>query len=110
MTNIAKITYRENRAPWTVYVRALAETIDEPASIVGAYLSANPWNLIGQRCCETYSVDYARDGGYPCMIERDFVEATSVAELRDLASSVHAWEMRLRHLYIIACNAGVYQD
>lgn len=110
MTKLSEIIYRNNRTPWSVYVRALAEIIDEPAAIVYSYLDANPWNLIGQRCCETYNVHPAYDGGYPCMVDRDFVEKTSVAELRDLASSVHVWEMRLRHLYVIARNAGVYQD
>lgn len=108
MKNINDIHYRHGRIPWGVYVFTLAELIDKPAEIVGSYLSANPWSAIGQRVCETYHVDYARDGGYPCMVGREFVEATSVAELRDLASSVHAWENRVYHLYVVARNAGAY--
>jgi hypothetical protein len=42
------------------------------------------------------------------MVDRDFVEATSVAELRVLASSVRAWENRVYHLYVVARNAGAY--
>ena len=101
MKNIADIH-------WGVYVFTLAELIDKPAEIVGSYLSANPWSAIGQRACETYHVDYSRDGGYPCMVDREFAEATSVAELRDLASSVHAWEMHVYHLYVVARNDGAY--
>lgn len=110
MKNIADIHYRHGRIPWGVYVSALAELIDKPAEIVGSYLSANPWSAIGQRVCETYHVDYSRDGGYPCMIGRECVEATSVAELRDLASSVRAWEKRVYYLYVVARNAGAYVD
>ena len=108
MKNIADIHYRHGRIPWGVYVFTLAELIDKPAEIVGSYLSANPWSAIGQRVCETYHVNYSRDGGYPCMIGRECVEATSVAELRDLASSVHAWEMHVYHLYAVARHDGAY--
>lgn len=108
MKNIADIHYRHGRIPWGVYVFTLAELIDKPAELVGSYLSANPWSAIGQRVCETYHVDYSRDGGYPCMIGRECVEATSVAELRDLASSVRAWEKRVAHLYMVARNDGAY--
>ena len=108
MKNINDIRYRHGRIPWGVYVFALAELIDKPAELVGSYLSANPWSAIGQRVCETYHVDYSRDGGYPCMIGRECVEATSVAELRDLASSVRAWENRVAHLYMVARNDGAY--
>jgi len=107
MKNFSEIHYCHGHIPWGVYVSALAELIDKPAEIVGSYLSAHPWCSIGQRVCETYHVDYAHDG-YPCMIGRECVEATSVAELRDLASSVHAWEMHVAHLYMVARNAGAY--
>ena len=108
MKNINDIHYRHGRIPWGVYVFTLAELIDKPAEIVGSYLSANPWSAIGQRVCETYHVNYSRDGGYPCMIGRECVEATSVAELRDLASSVRAWEMHVYHLYAVARHDGAY--
>ena len=106
--SIANIHYRHGRIPWSVYVSTLAELIDKPAEIVGSYLSANPWSAIGRRVCETYHVDYSRDGGYPCMIGRECVEATSVADLRALASSVRAWEMHIAHLYIVSRNDGAY--
>lgn len=108
MKNFSEIHYCHGHIPWGVYVSVLAELIDKPAEIVGSYLSAHPWCAIGQRVCETYHVNYAHDGGYPCMIGRECVEATSVAELRDLASSVHAWEMHVAHLYMVARNAGAY--
>lgn len=108
MKNLSEIHYRHGRIPWGVYVSALADLIDKPAEIVGSYLSAHPWCAIGRRVCETYHVDYAHDGGYPCMIGRECVEATTVAELCDLASSMYGWEMQVFRLYSIARNAGLY--
>lgn len=110
MKNINDIHYRHGRIPWGVYVFTLAELIDKPAELVGSYLSANPWCSIGQRVCETYHVNYSRDGGYPCMIGRECVEATSVAELRDLASSVRAWERRVASYYVVARISGAYAE
>lgn len=110
MTNIANITYRGGWTHWRTYTIALANAIDEPPVIVDAYLRANPWCAIGQRVCEKYNVDYALHGGYPQCVGRDFVEATSIGELRDLASSVHTWEMHLRYLYIVARNSGAYEN
>lgn len=110
MTNLANLTYRGGWITWRAYVIALANAIDYPPVIVMAYLRANPWCAIGQRVCETYNVDYALHGGYPQCVGRDFVEATSIGELRDLASSVHTWEMHLRYLYVIARNSGAYEE
>ena len=110
MINLTNITYHDGRTTWRSYVIALANAIDYPPVIVMAYLRANPWCAIGQRVCEKYDVDYALFGGYPSTVDRDFVEATSVAELRDLAQSVHTWEMHLRYLYIVARNAGAYEN
>lgn len=110
MINLTNITYHDGRATLHAYVIALAHTIDEPPVIVMSYLRANPWCAIGQRICKTYNIDYSLNGGYPSEIGRDFVEETSVAELSDLASSVHTWEMHLRYLYIVARNAGAYED
>ena len=110
MTNLTNITYCGRWITWRAYVIALANTIDEPPVIVMSYLRSNPWCAIGQRACKNYQIDYALFGGYPSTIDRDFVEATSVAELRDLAQSVRAWEMHLRYLYIIARNSGAYKD
>lgn len=110
MINLTNITYRGGWATWRSYVIALASAIDYPPVIVMAYLRANPWCAIGQRVCEKYDVDYALHGGYPQCVGRDFVEATSVGELCDLAQSVRAWEMHLRYLYVIARNAGAYEN
>lgn len=110
MINLTNITYHDGWATLHAYVIALAHTIDEPPAIVMAYLRSNPWCAIGQRICKTYCIDYSLNGGYPSEIGRDFVEETSVAELSDLASSVHTWEMHLRYLYIVARNAGAYEN
>ncbi len=110
MTNLTNLTYCGGWTTWRSYVIALAEAIDYPPVIVDAYLRAHPWCAIGQRACKTYCIDYSLNGGYPYKVGRDFVEATSVAELSDLASSVHTWEMHLRYLYIIARNAGAYEN
>lgn len=110
MTNLANLTYRGGWITWRAYVIALAHTIDEPPVLVMAYLRANPWCAIGQRICKTYDINYSLNGGYPSEVDRDFVEATSVAELSDLASSVHTWVMHLRYLYIVARNAGAYEN
>lgn len=110
MINLTNLTYRDGWTTLHAYAIALAHTIDEPPVIVMAYLRANPWCAIGQRICGTYSIDYSLNGGYPSEVDRDFVEATSVAELSDLASSVHTWEMHLRYLYIVARNSGAYEN
>lgn len=110
MTNLTNLAYIGRWITWRAYVIALAGTIDEPPVIVMAYLRSNPWCAIGQRVCKTYCIDYALNGGYPSTVDRDFVEATSIAELRDLASSVHIWEMHLRYLYIVARNSGAYAE
>lgn len=110
MINLTNITYHGGWVTWRSYVIALASAIGAPPAIVMGYLRANPWCAIGQRVCKTYQVDYALFGGYPSTVDRDFVEATSVAELNDLAQSVRAWEMHLRCLYVIARNAGAYED
>ena len=110
MINLTNLTYRDDWTTFRAYVIALAHTIDEPPMLVMAYLRANPWCAIGQRICKTYCIDYALNGGYPSEVSLDFVEATSVAELSDLASSVHTWEMHLRYLYIFARNSGAYAE
>lgn len=110
MINLTNITYHDGWATLHAYVIALAHTIDQPPLIVMSYLRANPWCAIGQRLCKTYCIDYSLNGGYPSEIGRDFVEETSVAELRDLAQSVRAWEMHLRVLYVVARNSGAYKD
>lgn len=112
MINLTNITYHGD-GDWVTlhaYVIALAHTIDEPPAIVMAYLRSNPWCAIGQRICATYGIDYSLNGGYPSEVGRDFVEDTSVAELSDLAQSVRAWELHLRYLYIVARNAGAYEN
>ena len=110
MINLTNITYVGRWATWRAYVIALAHTIDEPPAIVMSYLRSTPWCAIGQRACKTYCIDYSLNGGYPSTIDRDFVEATSVAELSDLAQSVRAWEMHLRYLYVVARNSGAYAE
>lgn len=109
MSNLTNLTYCGRWITWRAYVIALAKAIDYPPVIVDAYLRAHPWCSIGQRVCKTYCIDYALNGGYPCMIGRECVEATSVAELIDLAFDVHSWEMRLRYLYVVARNDGAYE-
>ena len=110
MINLTNLTYRDGWTTLHAYVIALAHAIDYPPVLVMAYLRANPWCAIGQRICKTYNIDYSLNGGYPSELGCDFVEATSVAELIDLASSVHTWVMHLRYLYIIARNASAYEE
>lgn len=110
MIKLTNLTYSGGWTTFHAYVIALAHAIDYPPVIVMAYLRATPWCAIGQRICKTYSVDYSLNGGYPSEVDRDFVEATSVAELSDLATDVHIWEMHLRYLYVVARNSGAYEN
>lgn len=82
------------RTLWTRYVGLLAQLIDEPAAIVGAYLDANPWSCIAQRLLSRTGINYALNGGYPIFVSREFVEATTCRELESLKSSVRVYKAR----------------
>lgn len=82
------------RTLWTRYVGLLAQIIDEPVAIVGAYLDANPWNGIAQRLISRTGINYALNGGYPIFVSREFVEATTCRELDSLKSSVRVYKAR----------------
>lgn len=82
------------RTLWTRYCALLAQLIDEPAAIVGAYLDANPWDGIAQRLLSRTDINYALNGGYPIFVSQGFVEATTCRELDSLKNSVRVYKAR----------------